>query len=132
MSGMLGAIAIASVKASRQAEGGGGAAVFGSAFFSSAAADGSDGPPLADGASTGRGLGNGTLAAAMALASAKGVGPQQTNTSAVAVTMATPRKQLPTEAHLRRALPALDFVSNRAKQAEKAFAHSGGTSPCWD
>src|SRR5579859_2920408 len=126
MSGMLGAIAIASVRASRQAEGCGGVAAFGSASWSSGDVDGSI---VAEGACTGRGLGKGTLAVATPLASAKRVWPQQTSSSAAALTMATLRTPLPPEAHLRRARPALDFAS---KNAKKAIEHSGGTSLCWD
>jgi len=60
---MLGAIAIASVKATRQAESAGADAAGGSAFFTSGVADGST---AADGASAGRDLGKGTFTFAAA------------------------------------------------------------------
>ena len=125
MSGMLGAIAIVSVKASRQAESTGAGAAGGSAFFTSGVEDGS---AAADGASTGRGLGKGTFTFAVA----KCVWPQQANSSAATVTM-TARRALPLrEAHLRRPFRTLDFASNRAKEPRKAIEHSGGMSLCWD
>ena len=63
MSGMLGAIAIVSVKPSRQAESAGAGAAGGSAFFTSGVEDGST---AADGASAGRDLGKGTFTFASA------------------------------------------------------------------
>src|SRR6202012_522678 len=123
MSGMLGAIAIGSVKASRQAESTGAGAAGGSAFSTSGVEDGS---AAVDGGPTGRGLGKGTFIFAVA----KCVWPQQANSSAARVTM-TARRALPLrEAHLRRPFRTLDFASNRAKEPRKAIEHSGGMSPC--
>src|SRR5579863_5279605 len=125
MSGMLGAIAIASVKATRQAESAGAGAAGGSAFSPSGVVGGST---AADGASTGRGRGRGTFT----FAAAKWVWPPQANSRAATVTMAARRARPLREAHLRRPFPALDFMSNRAKEPRKAIEHSGGTSLCWD
>src|ERR1700743_357557 len=118
MSGMLGAIAIASVSASRQAEGGGTATALGSAFLASKvlASGVTGGSAIADGASAGRGLGKGTFT----FAAAPSVRPQQANSSTARVTMAT-RRALPLrEAHLRPPFCALDFASNRVKEPRKA------------
>src|SRR5579871_724104 len=127
MSGMLGATATASVKASRQAEGGGGAGGGCSAFFSSVPAAGR---ALAAGASAGRGLGKGVLAMAKALPAAICVWPKQAKTSAAAVTMAAARALPHQEAHLRHPLSALDFAPIRTQEPRKATAHSGGTLVC--
>ena len=108
---MLGAIAIASVKASRQAEGRGTVAAGGPAFFSSGPAGAS---AFADGASGGRGLGRGTFAAA------RWIWPQQASSSAVAVTKAIRLPPPLREAHLRQPIGALDFVLFCAKKPRQA------------
>ncbi len=86
MSGMLGAIAIASVSASRQAEGGGGDgaacstgfSVSGGAGFSAAGFSGSGLLDFAVGASAGRGFGSGTEAGS---AARRGLGLRSPNRS---------------------------------------------------
>src|SRR6185437_9509883 len=112
MSGMLGAIAIASVRASRQAEGGGAVAAGGPAFVSGPAT----GSALTDGASGGRGLGKGTFAAARAGSQ------QQANSRAATVTMAARAPPPLREDHLRYRFGALEFGLICAKEPRKAPA----------
>jgi hypothetical protein len=107
MSGTLGAIAIASVSAARQAEGWGavGAGSAAGMRVPPGVSCPAAGPPgFAPGASKGRGLGNGTEAADPAC-------PESTSSSAAAVTIAASRRPLPRQDHLRRAFPALNFMA---------------------
>ena len=139
MSGMLGAIATASVSASRQAEGGGGAGAAGSpalsltaAGFSGSGLAGSAVSGSALGASAGRGCGSGTDCttarrflglvspnrplqgpcgqAPAFVAAAAGIDGTQSISSAAAVTIAAaPRRKLP-QGHFRPAFSALKFM----------------------
>src|SRR5438128_3717292 len=139
MSGMLGAMAISSVRASRQAEGGGGAA-------GAACSAGFSVPPgvcflapdlsgSAAGASAGRALGNGTEAGSAVrlsfgprsgesllptpcdpatdfrAAAAGAACAQSISTTAATVTIGLSPQAKPAQGHLRLAFPALKFMA---------------------
>src|SRR5436309_13430298 len=135
MSGMLGAMAISSVRASRQAEGGGGTAgAAGSAAFSVPAGVCFLAPDLS-GASAGRALGNGTGAGSAVrlsfgprsgesllptpcdpatdfrAAAAGAACAQSISTTAATVTIGLSPQAKPAQGHLRLAFPALKFMA---------------------
>src|SRR5579872_2160793 len=126
MSGMLGAIAIASVRATRQAEGWGmgtaGATASFSASFSLSFSASLDFPsPLgtkagAAGAAAGRGFGDGTPAAACARPTGRSV-------STATVTTAMLRQNAAREGLLRRPFLGLNFMQVSRKKLRQASGH---------
>jgi hypothetical protein len=142
MSGMLGAIAIASVRSARQAEGswaGASGSAPGFSPFVCVSSAGGGASLLAGGASAGRGLGKGTAAifdreTAAAVfgreTAAAGSAFQKQMTAKAAVTMADGRPRVRRQGHLRRAFPALRFVINPHKNRGKRSNISGGTPVC--
>jgi hypothetical protein len=161
MSGMLGAMAIASVSARRHAEGSGAAATGSAGLslgagvrFPSAAALGS-----AAGASAGRGLGNGTNTCTGARSAARrgfcqptlnrslrgsglecraAAGPDcahSINNTATAVTIGASMRPEPPQGHLRRSVPALKFPpiaeSAIGKAADRFCIRARSGLPSW-
>ncbi len=148
MSGTLGAIAIASVSASRQAEGCGAGAACSAGLSASGACFSAAGFSVsAEGASAGRGLGNGTATRCTVPRSRGGLVPnrsphgswadlraaagsvdRQSNKAAATVTIAAPLRPKAPQGHLRLDFSTLKFMTIPSLTA-KPHEFGGGAGP---